>query len=149
MAFMPRGLDWCMGDRLKGKNILVTGSGRGFGQSMAVAFATEGAHVISTARTVSELQNTEQYIEAIGGKVSTFPCDLTDDTSIYALVNLVEALGGLDVLVNNAATSPWLTIDQITPLDWDRTLAVNLRAPFMLVKHLYKKMAEKLSLIHI
>jgi NAD(P)-dependent dehydrogenase (short-subunit alcohol dehydrogenase family) len=143
MAFMSRGLDWGMGDRLKGKNILVTGSGRGFGQSMAVAFAAEGAHVISTARTVSELQNTEHYIEAVGGKVSTFPCDLTDDTSIHALVNLVEALGGLDVLVNNAATSPWLTIDQITPLDWDRTLAVNLRAPFMLVMHLYKKMAEK------
>ena len=143
MAFMPRGLDWGMGDRLKGRNILVTGSGRGFGQSMAVAFASEGAHVISTARTISELQNTEQYIGAIGGKVSTFPCDLTDDTSIHALVNLVEALEGLDVLVNNAATSPWLTIDQITPLDWDRTLAVNLRAPFMLTKHLYKKMAEK------
>ena len=143
MAFMSSGIVWGMGDRLKGKNILVTGSGRGFGQSMAVAYATEGAHVISTARTVSELQNTEHYIEAVGGKVSTFPCDLTDDTSIHALVNMVEALGGLDVLVNNAATSPWLTIDQISSSDWDRTLAVNLRAPFMLVMLLYRKMAEK------
>jgi NAD(P)-dependent dehydrogenase (short-subunit alcohol dehydrogenase family) len=132
-----------MGDRLKEKNILVTGSGRGFGQSMAVAYATEGAHVISTARTITELQNTEHYIGAISGKVSTFPCDLTDDTSILALVNMVEALGGLDVLINNAATSPWLTIDQITSKDWDRTLAVNLRAPFILTKHLYESMREK------
>ena len=109
MAFMPRGLDWGMGDRLNGKNILVTGSGRGCGQSMAVAYATEVAHVMSTARAVSELQNTEHVREAGGVKVVTGPCDLTDDTSIHALVNLVDALGGLDVLVNNAATSPWLT----------------------------------------
>ena len=47
-----------MGNRLSGMNILVTGSGRGFGQSMAVAFASEGAHVISTSRTWSELKNT-------------------------------------------------------------------------------------------
>ena len=132
-----------MGNRLKGKNILVTGSGRGFGQSMIVAYASEGAQVISTARTISELRNTEHYIEAVSGRVSTFPCDLTDDTSILALVKNVEDLGGLDVLVNNAATSPWLTIDQMTLMDWDRTIAVNLRAPFILAKHLYKIISEK------
>jgi NAD(P)-dependent dehydrogenase (short-subunit alcohol dehydrogenase family) len=132
-----------MGDRLKGKNILVTGSGRGFGQSMAVAYAAEGAHVISTARTISELQNTEHYIESVGGISSTVPCDLTDDTSLKGLINHIKELGGVDVLVNNAATSPWLTIDQMTSMEWDRTFAVNLRAPFLLSLNLYKKMAER------
>jgi len=143
MAFMSRDVDWIMGDRLKGKNILVTGSGRGFGQSMAVAYAAGGAHVIITARTISELRNTEHYIDSVGGTYSTVPCDLSDDTSIKGLVNYAETLGGLDVLVNNAATSPWLTIDQITVEDWDRTLAVNLRAPFVLSLNLYKQMAER------
>lgn len=142
MAFMSRAYLRHMADRLKGKNILVTGSGRGFGQSMAVAYASEGAHVISTARTLSELENTEHLVDSIGGEITSLPCDLSDDSSLLMLVRRVQELG-LDVLVNNAATSPWLTIDDISPADWDRTIAVNLRAPFLLSLYLYKDMAKR------
>lgn len=129
--------------RLEGKNILVTGSGRGFGQSMAVAYAAEGAHVISTSRTRSELKTTEEYIRSVSGRVSTIPCDLSDDESIKTLVTAVDELGGLDVLVNNAATSPWKVFGDMTMDDWDRTVAVNLRAPFQLAKLLYTGMKER------
>ncbi len=132
-----------MAGRLEGKNILVTGSGRGFGQSMAVAYAAEGAHVISTSRTRSELKTTEEYIRSVGGRVSTIPCDLSDDESINTLVTAVDELGGLDVLVNNAATSPWKVFSDMTMDDWDRTVAVNLRAPFQLAKLLYSGMNER------
>ena len=132
-----------MGDRLRGMNILVTGSGRGFGQSMAVAYASEGAHVISTSRTWSELRNTEEYIRAVGGRVSTVPCDLSDDESVKALTRAIGELGGIDVIVNNAATSPWKTIDEMTMKDWDLVQSVNLRAPFLLTKLLYESMAER------
>ena len=132
-----------MGDRLSGMNVLVTGSGRGFGQSMAVAYASEGAHVISTSRTWSELKNTEEYIRAVGGRVSTIPCDLSDDESVKALIKAIEELRGVDVIVNNAATSPWKTIDNMTMEDWDFVQAVNLRAPFLLTKLLYKSMAKR------
>lgn len=127
-----------MADRLKGKTVLVTGSGRGFGQSMAVAYAAEGAHVISTARTTSELENTENLILFIGGVVSTVPCDLANLSSIRGLVDFIEAKGGVDVLVNNAATSPWKLLGDMSVEDWDMTLAVNLRAPFLLSKLLHK-----------
>ena len=132
-----------MGDRLSGMNVLVTGSGRGFGQSMAVAYASEDAHVISTSRTWSELKNTEEYIRAVGGRVSTIPCDLSDDESVKALIKAIKELGGVDVIVNNAATSPWKTIDDMTMEDWDLVQAVNLRAPFLLTKLLYGSMAGR------
>jgi NAD(P)-dependent dehydrogenase (short-subunit alcohol dehydrogenase family) len=130
-----------MGDRLSGMNVLVTGSGRGFGQSMAAAYASESAHVISTSRTWSELKNTEEHIRAFGGRVSTIPCDLSDDESVKALIKAINELGGVDVLVNNAATSPWKTIEDMTMEDWDLVQAVNLRAPFLLTKLLYGSMA--------
>jgi len=132
-----------MGDRLGGMNILVTGSGRGFGQSMAVAYASEGAHVISTSRTWSELRNTEAYVRAVGGQVTTIPCDLSDDESVKALVKAVEDIGGVDVMVNNAATSPWKTIGEMDIKEWDMVLSVNLRAPFLLTKLLYESMAGR------
>jgi NAD(P)-dependent dehydrogenase (short-subunit alcohol dehydrogenase family) len=130
-------------NRLKGENILVTGSGRGFGRSMAVAYAVEGAHVVSTSRTLSELKITEEYILEWGGEVSTVVTDLVDDDSIAGLCSFIEDLGGVDVIVNNAATSPWKVISDMTNEDWDRTLAVNLRAPFVLAKRLYTTMSER------
>jgi NAD(P)-dependent dehydrogenase (short-subunit alcohol dehydrogenase family) len=107
---------------------------------MAVAYASEGAHVVSTSRTWNELKNTEDYIRGVGGKVSTIPCDLSDDESIKALVKAVKDIGGLDVLVNNAATSPWKVFADMEMSDWDLTIAVNLRAPFKLTKLLYEGM---------
>lgn len=141
MAFMYCNVFYGM--RLSDRNVLVTGSGRGFGQSLAVAYASEGAHVVSVARTVSELESTEKIIHDAGGEVTTFPCDLSCDDSLDELVALVTGLGGFDVLVNNAATSPWLTIDEMTREVWDNTIAVNLRAPFLLSLYLYRQMAVR------
>lgn len=129
--------------RLRGKNVLVTGSGRGFGQSLAVAYASEGAHVVSVARTVSELESTEKLILDAGGEATTVPCDLSCDDSLEDLVELVTGLGGVDVLVNNAATSSWLTIDMMTREVWDNTIAVNLRAPFLLSLYLYRQISDR------
>ncbi|MBA7597653.1 (S)-1-Phenylethanol dehydrogenase [subsurface metagenome] len=121
--------------RLEGKVALVTGSGRGFGRPVAVAYALEGARVVSVARTSSELSITEEMIRSKGGEVMTIQTDLADPDEILKLKSRVlDAYGRMDVIFNNAATSPWKTIDETTVDDWDRTLAVNLRAPFLLTK---------------
>jgi NAD(P)-dependent dehydrogenase (short-subunit alcohol dehydrogenase family) len=120
---------------VNGKVILVTGSGRGFGRAMAYAYAVAGAKVVSVSRTVSELESLEKSIKEKGGEVLTVPTDLTDDNAINALKDKVlDEFGCLDVLVNNAATSPWKRFDEMTARDWDLTIDVNLRAPFILSK---------------
>jgi len=114
---------------------LVTGSGRGFGRSVAVAYAMEGARVVSVARTRQELDRTADIIHARGGEVLTVPVDLSRIDEICRLRDeVLGAFGRLDVLFNNAAISPWKTIEEMTVEDWDRTIAVNLRAPFLLTK---------------
>ena len=121
--------------RLGGRVALVTGSGRGFGRSVAVAYAMEGAKVVSVARTRQELGRTASVINARGGEVLTVPTDLSRVEEIYRLRDeVLGAFGRLDILFNNAATSPWKTIEEMTVKDWDRTIAVNLRAPFLLAK---------------
>ena len=119
--------------RLKGKVALVTGSGRGFGRPVAMAYALEGAKVVSVARTTTELRRTEEEIHSRGGEVMTMPTDLADPEEIIRLRDAVlDEWGRLDVLFNNAATSPWKTFDEMTLDDWDRTINVNLRAPYLL-----------------
>jgi len=121
--------------RLEGKVALVTGSGRGFGRPVAVAYALEGARVVSVARTSSELSSTEEMIRSKGGEVMTIQADLAEPDEILKMQGRVlDEYGRMDVIFNNTATSPWKTFDETTVDDWDRTLAVNLRAPFLLTK---------------
>jgi len=121
--------------RLEGKVALVTGSGRGFGRPVAIAYALEGARVVSVARTGSELAITEEMIRSKGGEVLTIQTDLADPEEILKLRGQVlDEYGRMDVIFNNAATSPWKTVDETTVDDWDRTMSVNLRAPFLLTK---------------
>ncbi|TGS36111.1 SDR family NAD(P)-dependent oxidoreductase, partial [Mesorhizobium sp. M1D.F.Ca.ET.184.01.1.1] len=87
--------------RLKGKSALITGSARGIGKAFAEAYAREGATV---AVADIDLQAAEKTAAGIGGKAYALKLDVTDQASIDAAVQAVEArAGGLDVLVNNAA----------------------------------------------
>lgn len=130
--------------RLSGKVALVTGSGRGFGRSMAYAYALAGVKVVSVSRTVSELMDLEEKIVEKSGEVLTVPTDLTNEKSIFDLKDkVISEYGRLDILVNNAATSPWKTFDEITISEWDRTLFVNLRAPFILSKVFVDSMRQR------
>ena len=130
--------------RLEGKVVMVTGSGRGFGRSMALAYALEGATVVCVARTLSELNGTRDMIRASGGDAVVFRVDLAVPDEIDSLgETVVKQFGGLDVLVNNAATSPWKTLEETTLEDWDRVLGVNLRAPFLLTKAFKDPMATR------
>ena len=130
--------------RLKDRVVLVTGSGRGFGRAMAMAYAREGASLVSVARSVDELASAEEAMKAESGEVFTVPADISTDEGVSRVVeSTLDEYGGLDVLVNNAATSPWLTFEETTMLHWDRVMAVNLRAPFVLTKAFLASMKER------
>lgn len=122
-----------MSDRfsLEGKAALVTGAGRGIGQTIARAFAESGADLALASRTRAELDETAAQVEAAGRRAATFPVDLRQPGAAAQLVEgAVAALGRLDVLVTSSGTivrKPALEIDEA---DWDAVIDLNLKARF-------------------
>jgi len=87
-----------------GKNVVVTGASRGIGRSIALGFATSGANVSICARGAEALKKTEAELEEKGNKVHAAVCDLADGAAVTRYINdAAAALGGIDVLVNNAS----------------------------------------------
>ncbi len=89
--------------RLDGKVAVVTGSGRGIGQGIGLAFAEAGASVVFSARTEGDIQANAERAKALGVPALAVACDVTDDSQLKALAaRTVEALGRIDIVVNNA-----------------------------------------------
>ena len=89
---------------LKGKRVVVAGGSRGIGRSIALGFAAEGADVSICARSEGALRETEAELKKLGGKVHAATCDLGDGGAVHGYVEAAaRALGGIDILVNNAS----------------------------------------------
>ncbi|MFO7768939.1 MAG: SDR family oxidoreductase [bacterium] len=121
-----------------GKRALVTGASSGIGRETARLLAAAGAEVVITARSEAALLRLREEVGASGegaGPIHIFPGDLTDDGFREDLVQeSLEALGGLDILVNAAgiiASDDW---DSTGLADWDRMMDINLRSLFGLSK---------------
>ena len=119
----------------EGKKALVTGGGRGIGRAIALAFAQQGADVAIAARGREELEHVAGEIRALGRKASVHVVDMGDTPKAVEMVDAAaRALGGLDVLVNNAGGITELpgSIGQLaeTTLDaFDAMYALNVRSP--------------------
>ena len=114
---------------------LITGSTSGIGKGMAEHFASLGAHVVVHGR---DRQSGTQLVEAIrsrGRDAAFLEGDLADEAVCRSLVRgAVDRFGGLDILVNNAASTSRASIESATTAFWDRMMAINLRAPFILMQ---------------
>lgn len=118
---------------LEGKRVIVTGAAGGLGRAFAKAFAAEGARVVAADINLNGAAETAVLTGGIGAQV-----DVTSQASTAALAALaVERLGGVDVLVNNAAIYAGLerrgfeTIDETV---WDRVMAVNVKGPWQMTR---------------
>ncbi|WP_255568005.1 SDR family oxidoreductase [Brevundimonas sp. PAMC22021] len=124
--------------RLQGKRALITGGDSGIGRAAAIAYAREGADVVINHLPQEEPDAREviELIRAEGRKGVSIPGDLRDEAFCQQLVErAARELGGLDILVNNAArqqTRP--TIGDISSEDFDATIKTNVYAPFWLTK---------------
>jgi NAD(P)-dependent dehydrogenase (short-subunit alcohol dehydrogenase family) len=123
-------------NRLEGKVVLVTGSSSGAGVRIARAFAKQGARVAVHCR--SAIRDAEAVVAGIakdGGAAAGFTADLAQDGAAPALVAAIEkALGPISVLVNNAGPFADAPFRSLAPEVWDRIMAVNLKAPYLLVQ---------------
>ena len=129
---------------LSGRTALVTGGSRGIGRFLAEGLAEAGAHVLISSRKVEACEAAAAEIEAGGGRATALPADVSDPTSIEALVE--AALGVADrvhVLVNNAARA-WAAPSMEYPLEgWDRVFDLDVRGAFWLSRLLAPHMKEQ------
>src|SRR5215211_928652 len=129
--------------RLEGKAALVTGASSGLGRATAIALARAGADVALAARSKEELESAEEAVSMLGRRALTLPVDLASETeTAQAVGRTVEAFGGIDILINAAGTDAPGAVEELAVEGWDRTLAVNLRAPFLLSKAAFPHMRE-------
>src|SRR5215211_12052 len=128
---------------LEGRAALVTGASSGLGRATAIALAQAGADVALVARSAEELERAQEEVSKTGRRALTLPTDLAKEGgSAWAVEQTVEALGRIDVLVNAAGTDVPGTVEELDVEGWDRTLSVNLRAPFLLSKAAFPHMRE-------
>ncbi|MEO8847300.1 MAG: SDR family oxidoreductase [Casimicrobiaceae bacterium] len=114
---------------------LVTGASSGIGRAMAEVLAEAGATVALVARRTATLDVVAQGISARGGRSMVVGCDLADHADIERLPSkLHEGIGAPDILVNAAGINLRMPIDDVGIGDWNRTLDINLTAPFLLAQ---------------
>ncbi len=117
---------------------LVTGAARRLGKVFALTLARQGFDIVlHYHQSKNEALQTQAEIESVGRRVILSQADLTDPAQIQALVSNLNAL---DVLVNSAASMPSGNVDLLTIENWDTSLDLNLRAPFLLAQECAKKM---------
>ena len=121
---------------------VVTGASRGIGLATARALASAGARVVMLARGREEL---EMRAREVGGAAFAIPCDVTDHGAVDAAAASARAAVGqtADILVNNAGAFALAQIDRMNTADFERMIAVNLVAPFHLVRTLLPGMRER------
>jgi 3-oxoacyl-[acyl-carrier protein] reductase len=121
--------------KLTGKKCLVTGGGRGIGRAIAVAFAKEGAAVAVIDRDASALAATVDALVGMNATATGIVGEVQDEASITTAVRKSEAaLGGIDVLVNNAGIVSFAPVETMSIEMWDEMIAVNLRSVFLCSK---------------
>ncbi|PZE87008.1 SDR family oxidoreductase [Curtobacterium sp. MCBD17_032] len=137
--------------KLTGKRAVITGGDSGIGKAVAIAYAREGADVLISYLPEEEedAQETKHWIEEAGRKAVLFPGDVSDPAYCRSVIDTaVSELGGIDVLVNNAAYQmTHETLEEISDEEWDHTLATNLSAYFHLVKAALPHMSAGASII--
>ena len=122
----------------KGRVAVVTGASRGIGRAVALALASEGAHVIALARTQGGLEELDDEIRTAGGAATLVPVDLTDYDALDRLGAAIhERWGKLDMLFGNAGLlGPLAPLGHLDQKSWDQVMAVNVTANWRLIRSL-------------
>lgn len=117
---------------LAGKVALVTGGGRGLGEALCRSLAEAGAVVVAADIELKTAQVVAQSLREQGYESDALPIDVADDEQVMrALDNARERHGRLDILINNAGIDRTVSVEELTPEEWERIIAVNLTGPFL------------------
>jgi 2-hydroxycyclohexanecarboxyl-CoA dehydrogenase len=129
---------------LEGKVALITGGSRGIGKESALAFARQGADVVVTSRTLSDLEKVAAEIRGLGRKALAISVDVSESAQIFeAVTTATKELGKIDILVNNAG---WHLVERFTEgtqEGWEKCLHVNLLSHMVFAKAVLDGMIER------
>jgi NAD(P)-dependent dehydrogenase (short-subunit alcohol dehydrogenase family) len=129
---------------LKGKVAIITGGGQGLGEATAKALAKAGVTVVCADIQTDKAQTVVERICADGGQASPIPLNVSDDSSVReAVEQVMRRHGRIDILINNAGTDKTVPFEELSVADWDRVIGVNLRGPFLMLKHVLPILYEQ------
>ncbi len=134
-----------MAKSLQGKTALITGGARRLGRAIALKLAEEGSDVAITFRnSAREAQATVIDLSGFGVRAVALRCDITDEKSVRGTMREVaRELGGLDILVNNAANYETAEFEKLTVQQWDAMFASNTRGPFLVSREALKLLRRR------
>ena len=132
-------------DNLKGKVALITGGSRGIGKSISKRLASQGATVvINYIQNETSAENTKKEIEESGGQVFTSKFDVADFDAVHEEVDkIIEKLGGLHILINNAGITKDTLLMRMKEEDWDNVISINLKGVFNCTKAVTRNMFKQ------
>jgi 3-oxoacyl-[acyl-carrier protein] reductase len=132
-------------DNLKGKVALITGGSRGIGKSISKRLASQGATVvINYIQNETAAENTKKEIEESGGQVFTSKFDVADFDAVHEEVDkIIEKLGGLHILINNAGITKDTLLMRMKEEDWDNVISINLKGVFNCTKAVTRNMFKQ------
>jgi len=130
---------------LAGKAVLITGAARRLGRASALTLAGAGADVaITFLRSSREARQTVHELREFGVRAVALRCDVTDEQSVRAAIKQTASeLGGIDILVNNAANYETVEFDRLTLKQWDAIFATNTRGPFLVSREALKHLRQR------
>lgn len=133
------------GKPLQGKTVLITGAAKRLGRASALALAQAGADVAITFNTSArEAQHTVIDISSFGVRAVALHCDVTAPKSVKSAVKeTVKELGGIDILINNAANYETAEFGDLTLKQWDAIFASNTRGPFLVSQEALEHLRER------
>jgi 3-oxoacyl-[acyl-carrier protein] reductase len=129
---------------LQGQVAIVTGGVRRIGKAIGLALAREGAAVVVNARSSrEEAEETAREIEALGGRAMVQIADVTDEDAVARMISaVIEALGRIDILVNNAAIRREAPFTEMTLRDWREILGIVLDGAFLMSRAVLPHMVQ-------
>jgi NAD(P)-dependent dehydrogenase (short-subunit alcohol dehydrogenase family) len=129
---------------LAGKTAIITGAGSGIGRGIAIRLFSEGCNLVICGRREASLKETAGHLAGESQRCIILPADVTLDREIDRIVDAaVTEFGGTDFLINNAGVYGGGEIHEHDVEVWDRVMAINLRAPFLLSRALLPGMRER------
>jgi NAD(P)-dependent dehydrogenase (short-subunit alcohol dehydrogenase family) len=129
--------------RFSNKVVLITGAGSGIGQATAIQFAKAGARVAVNDLFPERAAKTVDLVRNAGGTGLAVPADVADAAAAAKMVNdTVQAFGRIDILVNNAGIILPGRVDDMTEEDFDRTMRINVKGPFLVSKYVVQEMRK-------